>query len=269
MKISVITINYNNIDGLRKTIDSVLSQTYKDTEYILIDGGSTDGSVEYILSLPKGAYTYFVSEPDKGIYDAMNKGLNKSTGDYIIFMNSGDAFFSSKTLYSIFSDYSYFDDVIYGSTLYKYNEEYVLREPRALEVLSHELPFCHQSTFVKGDIIRAMMFDLRFRFIADYNMLYNLWRSGNNFKKVPHIISIYDASGVSANSKYEFKIYEERCLIHGVAPIRSLFLLRKIKEKIKGFIRVIIPTGIRNLLLKRDKDAYTRHNIDYFKKEYQ
>lgn len=88
MKYSIITINYNNADGLRRTIESVVNQTYKDIEYIIIDGGSTDGSVDVIKEYGS-QIDYWVSEPDKGIYNAMNKGILQAHGEYLNFMNSG------------------------------------------------------------------------------------------------------------------------------------------------------------------------------------
>ena len=90
-KISIITINYNNCEGLRRTIESVVNQTCRDFEYIIIDGGSTDGSVDVIKRYADNI-DYWVSEPDKGIYNAMNKGIRMATGDYVQILNSGDMF---------------------------------------------------------------------------------------------------------------------------------------------------------------------------------
>ena len=103
MKLSVITINFNNRDGLRKTIESVVKQTYKDFEYIIIDGGSTDGSVDVIKEYAD-KIDYWVSEPDKGIYNAMNKGIDVAKGEYCIFMNSGDVFFSNDVYNEVYED---------------------------------------------------------------------------------------------------------------------------------------------------------------------
>ena len=97
MKYSIITVNYNNRDGLRATIESVVNQTYRDYEFIVIDGGSTDGSTD-VLKEFDDKITYWVSEPDKGIYNGMNKGIAKATGDYLNFMNSGDCFYNEKVL---------------------------------------------------------------------------------------------------------------------------------------------------------------------------
>lgn len=96
-KFSIITINYNNKEGLRKTIESVVGQSFRDFEYIIIDGGSTDGSIEVIKEYA-GKVDYWVSEPDKGIYHAMNKGVLQAHGEYLNFMNSGDEFYNNGVL---------------------------------------------------------------------------------------------------------------------------------------------------------------------------
>ena len=96
-KISIITINYNNLKGLKRTIPSVLSQSYINYEYIVVDGGSNDGSKEYIASQQQNI-TQWISEKDNGVYNAMNKAVNMATGEYCLFMNSGDHFFSSLAL---------------------------------------------------------------------------------------------------------------------------------------------------------------------------
>lgn len=97
MKISIITINYNNVEGLKRSIESVVNQTSKDYEYIIIDGGSTDGSVD-VIKLYSNRIDYWESEPDRGIYHAMNKGVKLATGEYVIFMNSGDKFYSNEII---------------------------------------------------------------------------------------------------------------------------------------------------------------------------
>ncbi len=102
-KVSVITINYNNAQGLQKTIDSVISQTFKDYEFIIIDGGSTDESVD-IIRKNSGKISYWVSEKDGGIYNAQNKGAKKASGEYCLFLNSGDFLMDSQTLEKVFKN---------------------------------------------------------------------------------------------------------------------------------------------------------------------
>ena len=120
MKFSIITINYNNVEGLRNTIKSVVNQTYTDYEFIIIDGGSTDGSVEVIKEYAN-IITYWVSEPDKGIYNAMNKGIEVANGEYLNFMNSGDCFYNNDVLQKV-ADYHLEKDMIVGHD-YHYNED--------------------------------------------------------------------------------------------------------------------------------------------------
>ena len=112
MKYSIITINYNNKEGLERTIQSVLGQISKDYEYIIIDGGSTDGSVDVIRQYADHI-SYWISEPDKGRYNAMNKGIRQATGDYLNFMNSGDTFHSSSVLEDI-AKMNFDEDIITG-----------------------------------------------------------------------------------------------------------------------------------------------------------
>ena len=115
MQFSVITINFNNGEGLRHTIDSVISQTCHDYEYIIIDGGSTDDSVN-VIKLFSDKIDYWVSEKDRGIYHAMNKGVNLAHGQYCIFMNSGDCFYDSSVLEQ-FKNIGMEEDIIIGKLL--------------------------------------------------------------------------------------------------------------------------------------------------------
>jgi glycosyltransferase involved in cell wall biosynthesis len=100
-KLSIVTINFNNLKGLKNTVESVINQTWKEFEYIIIDGGSTDGSAEYISDMQEH-FEYWVSERDKGIYNAMNKGINIANGEYLLFLNSGDFFVDNEVLSKIF-----------------------------------------------------------------------------------------------------------------------------------------------------------------------
>ncbi|ROT05017.1 glycosyltransferase, partial [Muribaculaceae bacterium Isolate-104 (HZI)] len=113
LKISVVTVCYNAADSIEQTMLSVLNQSYPYIEYIVIDGGSTDGTVD-IIKKYADRLAYWVSEPDKGIYDAMNKGIAAATGSYINFMNSGDSFYDNRVVEAIFKDGCDSADIIYG-----------------------------------------------------------------------------------------------------------------------------------------------------------
>ena len=122
-KITIITVCYNAISTIEDTIKSVLSQTYENLEYIIIDGGSIDGTIDIIKKYEK-QISYWQSEPDKGVYDAMNKGIKLSTGEWINFMNAGDSFYNTEVLQSLnlyFSDSQ--TDIIYGDTCIEINNK--------------------------------------------------------------------------------------------------------------------------------------------------
>ena len=115
-RLSIITINYNNLSGLHKTIDSILSQSFKDYEWIVIDGGSSDGSKE-LLEKHIEHFAYWCSEPDKGIYNALNKGLKYANGNYVQFLNSGDWLYENSTLEKAFTNIDGKYDIYYGDNI--------------------------------------------------------------------------------------------------------------------------------------------------------
>lgn len=173
MKISIITVNYNNSDGLKQTIESVCSQSYKEIEYIIIDGGSTDNSVPTI-KLHKQDIYYWISEKDNGIYEAMNKGLSHATGDYCLFLNSGDVFVNKNVLKRIFSDREYKDDLIVGRqlTIFPIGRQSKNREIRLEDInkeffYSNTLP--HQCTFIKRQLLEEMGgYRTDYRIVSDW-----------------------------------------------------------------------------------------------------
>src|SRR5687768_8039033 len=116
MKVSIITINLNNAADLKLTIESILNQTYKDFEFIIIDGGSTDGSLD-LIKQNEDKITSWISEKDKGIFNAMNKGILKATGEYLIMLNAGDLFHDPKVLQDIFEGKNHTEDILYGNAL--------------------------------------------------------------------------------------------------------------------------------------------------------
>ena len=202
--ISIITINRNNADGLRKTMQSVLSQTFDNYEYIIIDGASTDSSVEVIKSFvedPKYAdkIGYWVSEPDKGIYDAMNKGIMKSHGEWINFMNSGDSLYNEETLSNVADNITDKDNVIYGITYDYQNQVRSDIQINKLKLLQGNM-VCHQSIFARRKTFDNNMFDTSFKIIADKKWFCRCYHR----KKVRQIripVCYYEDIGVSSNSE--------------------------------------------------------------------
>jgi len=169
MTFSIITVNYNNKEGLRKTIESVIHQTYRDFEYIVIDGGSTDGSAEVLKEYDKDI-DYWVSEPDKGIYNAMNKGIAQAHGDYLNFMNSGDCFYDKNVLENL-SRKGLSSDIIVGRD-YHFKEStqqgFATILPSRVSMITfvhNTLP--HQSTFFKRELFKNSLYDESLRLVAD------------------------------------------------------------------------------------------------------
>jgi glycosyltransferase involved in cell wall biosynthesis len=201
--ISIITVVYNGASTLEQTILNIINQTYKNIEYIIIDGGSTDGSVD-IIKKYEDKITYWVSEPDKGIYDAMNKGIKLATGDWINFMNSGDCFYDNSVVFSILPYLSENNDVLYGDTILKNCKKKF--KQYSLSKLKRHMPFCHQSCFVKSDIYQNCYFDLTYKYCADYKFFYNLYINGYKFARLPLIIVTYDENGVSSLNHRECMI---------------------------------------------------------------
>ncbi|MBO4771482.1 MAG: glycosyltransferase [Bacteroidales bacterium] len=195
-KISVVTVCYNSLEMLKKTMQSVDAQTYGNMEYIVVDGNSSDGTSDYLKTYT-GKLTKYVSEPDKGIYDAMNKGAKMSEGDYVIFLNAGDLFAENTTLEKIFDGKDYDDDVIYGDVLRKKSDGTLAVKKALAPNNSHKMYFCHQSCFAKRDCLIEHPFDLKYRLSADFNFFKILTLQHKTFKQLDLPVSIYDMTGVS------------------------------------------------------------------------
>jgi len=170
MKYSIITINYNNCNGLRRTIESVINQTYKDFEYIIIDGGSTDGSVDVIKQYAD-KIDYWVSEPDKGIYNAMNKGILQAHGEYLNFMNSGDCFYDNRRL-EVVSNSRLNADIIIGQDYHENlqtGEKFSsLLPPNINTFFLYVATFPHQSSFFKNKLLKNELYDEKLKIVSDW-----------------------------------------------------------------------------------------------------
>jgi glycosyltransferase involved in cell wall biosynthesis len=193
--LSIITINYNNFIGLKDTIESVLAQEYSDYEYIIIDGGSTDLSVEIIKSY-ETRITYWTSEPDTGIYNAMNKGIANSTGKFTYFLNSGDVIYKS-TLSELFSNDIdiLHKDVIYGNIVIKNSNALV--KCKIPQKILFDLPFCHQAVLSNSNLHRKYPFNESYKIAADYNFFLSLYFQGYKFYQTDINFGEIDNTGIS------------------------------------------------------------------------
>lgn len=201
MKLSIITINYNNRDGLQKTIDSIVSQSFKEFEWIVIDGGSTDGSRE-LLEQQSDHFSYWVSEPDKGVYNAMNKGIAQAKGEYVNFMNSGDYFASPTILEEIFST-SHTADVLYGYMMRGNKDGEVnnlsMMKPNLTWIDFYRDGLPHQATFIKRSLFDKFgLYDESLKAVSDWKFFVNAFvyhKATSEF--IPKKISVYAEGGIS------------------------------------------------------------------------
>ncbi|SLN72511.1 PGL/p-HBAD biosynthesis glycosyltransferase/MT3031 [Roseovarius gaetbuli] len=197
--ISVLTVVYNDPEGLTRTIASVNEQTYPFVEYIVIDGAS-DEATQTVLK-EQGAPIYvLVSEPDNGIYDAMNKGIAAASGDFCIFMNAGDTFYSRDTLQKTSRLLDGDVDVVYGHRNYIYGKNHEtkkIQKSQPIEAITQGMPFFHQAIFYKAATLQKTPFNTTFRYAADYHQFVTMFKAGRKFKQVDEIICDFYAGGSS------------------------------------------------------------------------
>ena len=225
MTLSIITINYNNREGLQKTIDSVLAQTWKDYEWVVIDGGSTDGSRELIEQYQEH-FAYWCSEPDKGVYNAMNKGIAKAQGDYINFMNSGDTFFESNTLHEVFAA-KRTAEVLYGDWMEIYHDtetQRTIEEKELGNVIWHQ-NICHQSMFIQRKLFNGNGYDESMKLLADWYWNTKMYLSGTIFQKLTILVCRYDMYGMSREKN---SINREEC--EKVMSLYPIYMQGAIRE---------------------------------------
>lgn len=222
---SIITITYNASRWLEQTILGVLSQSYPNIEYIVIDGGSTDGTVDIIKQYASGI-SYWVSEPDKGIYDAMNKGLQKATGDYVWFINAGDSLFTSdivQRVASLVQKKKVVPDIIYGETVIVDEEgkslgQRRLKAPSKLTWKSFRMGMlvCHQSFITKRSI--APLYDLTYRYSADFDWCIRCMKQAGRIYNTRMTLSNFLDGGVSTTQRKASlkERYDIMCRYYGV-----------------------------------------------------
>lgn len=211
MKVSVITINYNNRSGLEKTSESVVAQEYPDYEWIVIDGGSTDGSVEVIKSYER-YIKYWCSCPDRGIYHAMNKGIAQASGDYCLFLNSGDSFHSPCVLGEFAAKVRRGgSDFVTGAVQIEGKNKKEIK--KAPEQVTGRFIFkesvCHQSTFIKASVLRKNPYREDFKIVSDWLlMLEELLLHRASYSPMDTVVSNYNLEGISFTRYWQ--VAEER-----------------------------------------------------------
>ncbi|MEL6813039.1 MAG: glycosyltransferase family 2 protein [Bacteroidota bacterium] len=207
-KLSIITINYNDAEGLEKTMDSVFGQTFRDYEYIIIDGGSKDTSVQQIEAhAPK--ITHWVSEKDDGVFHAQNKGIMASTGEYLLFLNSGDVLDHANALTEFISHQDFQGDIIYGDYRFEDGEKVYADELTPYYFVKTSLP--HQSTLFRRTVFDTMgLYDEKYKIAADRAFFIKCFMSGKiSFQHIKYPLTLFDLSGLSNDPNFLEKKKEE------------------------------------------------------------
>lgn len=202
MKITVITVNYNNSTGLLKTIDSVRLQSCQDFEFIIIDGASTDDSVA-IIKQNEDILAHWISEPDNGVYQAMNKGIDWAKGEYCIFMNSGDIFYDSKVIEYVLPLLKEYD-VLTGATWLSFGRLVQAPNDVPMRFLFNQT-LCHQSSFIKTSLLKKYKYDENLRFVSDWKFWIQIFVMGDlaSYKRIDRVVSEYDWNGMSTTNYKE------------------------------------------------------------------
>lgn len=244
MKVSIITVCFNSKNGLRKTIQSVSEQTYKNIEHIIIDGGSTDGSLELIKSSKDIIY---LSEPDQGLYDGMNKGLRESNGDVIGFLNSDDVFFDKYTIELIVCEFKNNKSIdgIFGNLLYVNQDDKVTRRwlPGEFKQKSFAMGWHppHPTVYVKSYLYHNKSYRLDLPVCADFEIMLQLFEKDSSHMKYMdrYLVKFMDngvSSGWSSRISSAYQIYQ--VLLQGGYKLSFLnFLWRRYKEKVLQVIK--------------------------------
>lgn len=249
-KFSIIVVSLNTKINFIKTLESIKTQTYKNFEVIVIDGESTDGTIDEILKQKNSLINLFKIEKDEGIYDAMNKGVILSSGKWTIFLNSGDIFANPNVLKNISEENLENYEVVFGDTIINTKSFKFLSEGNFFNENTITMPFCHQSVLVKSKIIKETLFDIKYKLSADFGFFFNQISKKRKFKKINIIVSEVISEGVSDKNrltvlKDNYKIISKK---NNLVKIKFFFLfLYFIFGKI---IKFVLPNAIINCVLR-------------------
>ena len=239
-KFSIITICLNERNNIEKTIKSVINQNYKDFEYLIIDGGSIDGTAE-IISKYSDKLSYFVSEKDQGIYSAMNKGIRHSNGEYLLFLNGGD-YLAEINVLSKFIDEDFSEDIIYGNLFLDDKvEKKIFKNIKIDDEYLFNNYISHPSTFIKKDLFNKYgLYNEGYKIAGDYEFFLKvILKYKATCRYFNEGVSVYNTNGISSQSKYsKLQIAERRKA--QFSYFNKSFLFKKMLLKIKRFIFLLL-----------------------------
>lgn len=239
-KFSIVTVNYNNKEALERTLKSVVDQDFEDVQYIVIDGGSTDGSKELITSYASNI-DYWVSEEDKGVYEAMNKGLRAANGSYVLFLNSGEVFYETNTLSKLDAYIDGSAAIYYGNLMFVHDGEDRLREYPTQLRFSY---FMDRSLPHPGSMIKRSLFDELFyysedlKIVADWEFfIYAVCKAQVTYQHLTMVVSRFELDGMSNDPANKKLIEQERQMVlekHFPLFNEDIKTLLELRKKVGG-----------------------------------
>lgn len=253
-KISIVTVVFNRKDEFEETIENILSQTYDNLEIIIIDGGSTDGTVDVIKKY-NHKIAYWVSESDKNIYHAMNKGIIKATGKWINFMNAGDLYYEKNVIKNVFKNSDYKGvDLLIGNSIIEYDEFSRRYQNGNLSEIWKGARFIHQSCFIKTEFQRLNLYNENNEISADFEFFFNsIEISKIKTHNLNNFVSIFRAGGLSDKRRIEalvanFKLVQNTFRFS--SKVFSFYILIILKETFKFVVKIILPENVVKVIQK-------------------
>jgi len=233
-KISIITVVWNAKQVLEQTILSVINQSYKNIEYIVIDGGSNDGTLD-ILKEYNHAISYWKSEPDKGIYDAMNKGITAATGDWVVFVGAGDLLMN--VIHKAVESFSFPNYIYYGNVLRNDINKIYDGEFSGYKLAVSNI--CHQAIFYPTAALKKYKYELRYKALADHHLNMVLY-GDNNFKfhHIPLVIAVYEGDGFSADNAVDVEFFNDKLAIIKANFSSSVYYYALLRNRLARLLAV-------------------------------
>lgn len=252
-KLTIITVTFNAGKDLERTIQSVISQTsFAQIEYMIIDGGSKDNTIE-IIKKYESFLSKWISEKDRGIYDAMNKGIALASGEWINFMNAGDTFVNEQVVATVFKGNIEKTDIVYGNYVIAYQTfKKKINTPKELAgSLKLYMPLNHQSTFIRTELARSHPYSLDYRIASDYEQVLFFYLSGKIFQHIDIFIAAFADGGLSSNSKIvyhqeQFEIAQKHGFEVSEKDLRKVVL----REKATNLLKRIFPRTIFEMFMQ-------------------
>lgn len=249
--LSIITVVFNGEKYLEETIRSVINQTYDNVEYIIIDGGSTDGTID-IIKKYKNKIDYWKSEKDSGIYDAMNKGIDLVAGDWINFMNAGDKFYDNTTCNTLFKEDKDFAniDILYGDLIVDYGKFNRLEKAKSIDKIWKGMVFSHQSSFIRSSYHKEKKYTLSYNIAGDFEFFYNTFKKNKQFKYLNNTISIMGVEGLSDGNRFQ-SIWQMHQVVNDFnfsLKYNLYYMYLYIDQFLRKAVKIFLPKSIINAI---------------------